>query len=143
MHWGVPSPWLSPIQGPLTEYQRPLAHAIIDAGADLIIGNHPHAIHPVEIYQGKCICYSLGNFVYVDVYPFMAAESILARMSIQSGAIELIPLCLNEHGIPRRAIGSDAARILTNLHDMSVPLDTTIRIQEGRGHPEAGTSTDA
>jgi poly-gamma-glutamate capsule biosynthesis protein CapA/YwtB (metallophosphatase superfamily) len=137
MHWGVPSPWLSPAQGLLAEYQRPLAHAIIDAGADLIIGNHPHAINPVEIYRGKCICYSMGNFVYVDIWPFMGPESILARMSIDSGTVELVPILLSEQGIPHRATGGGAMRILTTVQEMSVPLGTAITIQNDRGYPRA------
>jgi len=137
MHWGVPAPWLTSAAGLLTEYQRPLAHAMIDAGADLIIGNHPHAINPVEIYNGKCICYSMGNFVYVDIRPFMRPESILARMSLDSGTVELIPILLNEHGIPERVTGDEATRILTMLQKMSSPLGTDISIQNDRGYPRA------
>jgi len=141
MHWGVPAPWTTPTQGLLTEYQRPLAHAIIDAGADLIIGNHPHAINPVEMYHGKCICYSMGNFVYGDTRPFMGSESILARMSLDSGTIELIPILLNEQGIPHRATGDEATRILTMLQEVSSPLATDISIQNDRGYPRAAATS--
>lgn len=44
-----------------------LAHEIIDAGADLIIGHHPHCIQPMEKYKGKYIFYSLGNFYFGTV----------------------------------------------------------------------------
>lgn len=44
--------------------QIELAHQIIDAGADLILGHHPHVIQPTEEYQGKLIVYSLGNFIF-------------------------------------------------------------------------------
>ena len=44
--------------------QQELAHGLIDAGADLIIGNHPHVLQGIEYYQGKLICYSLGNFSF-------------------------------------------------------------------------------
>ena len=58
MHWGFefnryPMP-----------YDIDLAHATIDAGADLIIGNHPHCVQPYEEYHGKTIFYSLGNFYF-------------------------------------------------------------------------------
>lgn len=39
-------------------------HALIDAGADLIIGDHPHVLQPREIYNGKTIIYSIGNFIF-------------------------------------------------------------------------------
>lgn len=57
-HWGVEREYYP------TEYQRSTAHDLIDAGADLIIGNHPHVLQGVEIYEGKVICYSLGNFCF-------------------------------------------------------------------------------
>lgn len=58
MHWGfeynrLPMP-----------YDIDLAHRAIDAGADLIIGHHPHCVQPKEIYKGKTIYYSLGNFYF-------------------------------------------------------------------------------
>ncbi|HZT44260.1 MAG TPA: CapA family protein [Chthonomonadaceae bacterium] len=47
-----------------TARQKAFAEAAIDAGADLVIGHHPHVVQPLEMYKGKPICYSLGNFVF-------------------------------------------------------------------------------
>ena len=44
--------------------QIELAHRAIDAGASLVVGHHPHVTQPVEIYKGKYIAYSLGNFIF-------------------------------------------------------------------------------
>ncbi|MCX6720005.1 MAG: AmmeMemoRadiSam system protein B [Candidatus Staskawiczbacteria bacterium] len=57
-HWGI--------EYKLTEadFQKDLAHKFINAGADLIIGSHPHVIQPMEEYNGKRIYYSLGNFIF-------------------------------------------------------------------------------
>jgi len=49
---------------PATDYEKSLAHSFIDAGADIIVGSHPHIIQETEIYNGKNIHYSLGNFVF-------------------------------------------------------------------------------
>lgn len=57
-HWGVEYS-LTPINS-----VKNLAHQFIDAGADLIIGSHPHVIEPMEIYNDKRIYYSLGNFIF-------------------------------------------------------------------------------
>ena len=57
-HWGIER------ENYPTDYQRMLAHEFIELGADLIIGNHPHVVQGVEYYQGKVICYSLGNFSF-------------------------------------------------------------------------------
>lgn len=62
VHWGIED-----ITYPEPE-KRNLAYEIIDAGADLIIGHHPHIIQPVEIYKGKYIFYSLGNFYFPNIH---------------------------------------------------------------------------
>ena len=57
-HWGIERDYYP------TEYQRELGHKLIDAGADVVIGHHPHVLQGVEEYNGKIICYSLGNFCF-------------------------------------------------------------------------------
>ncbi len=57
MHWG----WEEPIAN---ARQRALARLMIDAGADAVIGGHPHQLQDTDIYKGKPIFYSLGNFVF-------------------------------------------------------------------------------
>jgi hypothetical protein len=56
-HWGVT--WAPRI---IADYQVIAAHAAIDAGAHLIMGHHPHIPKAIEMYKGKAIFYSLGNF---------------------------------------------------------------------------------
>jgi poly-gamma-glutamate synthesis protein (capsule biosynthesis protein) len=51
--------------GVLADYERPLAKAAVDAGADIVVGHHAHALRGVEIYKGKPIYHGLGNFVTV------------------------------------------------------------------------------
>jgi len=60
LHWGIermPVPF---------QWQRNLAKRLIEAGADAILGSHPHVLQGFEIYRGKPIAYSLGNFVFTD-----------------------------------------------------------------------------
>lgn len=57
MHWG----WENE---PANDRQKKLARLMIDAGADMVIGGHPHVTQEVEYYQGKLIVYSLGNYVF-------------------------------------------------------------------------------
>jgi poly-gamma-glutamate capsule biosynthesis protein CapA/YwtB (metallophosphatase superfamily) len=57
LHWGIHF-----VPAVLADYQREVAHAAIDAGADLILGHHAHILKGVEVYRGKAIFYSLGNF---------------------------------------------------------------------------------
>ena len=57
MHWGVHL-----VKGIIADYEREVAHAAIDAGADLIIGHGPHLLKAVEIYRGKPVFYSISGF---------------------------------------------------------------------------------
>lgn len=57
-HWGEEYQFKSSVA------QQKLARQVIDAGADLIIGSHPHVVQEIEEYKGKIIFYSLGNFIF-------------------------------------------------------------------------------
>lgn len=57
LHWGIHM-----VPGVLADYQIETAHALIDAGADAIFGHHPHLLKAVEVYRGRPVYYSLGNF---------------------------------------------------------------------------------
>jgi poly-gamma-glutamate capsule biosynthesis protein CapA/YwtB (metallophosphatase superfamily) len=63
LHWGTeyaPKP---------DRKQVELAHQMIDAGADLVVGGHPHVVQPCEFYHGRWIAYSLGNFIFDQHWP--------------------------------------------------------------------------
>jgi poly-gamma-glutamate synthesis protein (capsule biosynthesis protein) len=60
-----------------SNYQKEIARASIDAGADMVIGHHPHVTQEMEVYKGKPIFYSLGNFVF-DQYFSQDTQSGLA-----------------------------------------------------------------
>ncbi|MEQ9811728.1 MAG: CapA family protein [Azospirillaceae bacterium] len=50
------------VRATISDYQREVAHAAIDAGADLVLGHHAHILKGVEVYRGRTIVYSLANF---------------------------------------------------------------------------------
>ena len=58
MHWG------QEYSTSATSRQTELAKAVIDAGADVIIGHHPHVLQSFDVYNDGIIFYSLGNFVF-------------------------------------------------------------------------------
>lgn len=74
--------------------QKALAHKWIDAGADLIIGAHPHVIEPIEIYKGKTIFYSLGNFIFDQYFSFDTTHGIGASINFtkNSYTYDVIPI---------------------------------------------------
>lgn len=136
LHWGVMPLWLPPLQGTLADYQRPLAHRLIDAGADLIVGGHAHAPHGVEAYRSKLIVYCLGNFVFHKLPEAVwdmerpgpvYADTPMRRldMSHTAGCLlritagvhridraELVPYRLNEHAEPVVSRGDEARGVL-------------------------------
>ena len=59
LHWG-----LTGRSTQIMDYQKVVAHAVIDAGVDLIIGHHPHVPKGIEVYKGKVIFYSAGHFAF-------------------------------------------------------------------------------
>ena len=68
IHWGI---HLIPAE--ISDYQREVAHAAIDAGADIVLGHHPHILKGVEFHKGKAIFYSMGNFAIDQPQAFDAA----------------------------------------------------------------------
>jgi poly-gamma-glutamate capsule biosynthesis protein CapA/YwtB (metallophosphatase superfamily) len=88
MHWGQESRY----QPDCT--QRAMGHALINAGADLVVGHHSHVLQPVENYRGHYIAYSLGNFVFGgNINPREKRTEILQVFfsKKQAPAIKIIP----------------------------------------------------
>jgi poly-gamma-glutamate synthesis protein (capsule biosynthesis protein) len=76
------------------DIQKAVARAAIDAGADLFLGHHPHVLQPIEMYKGKPILYSLGNFLFVSPTPTTRPEIIVRARLAKDGVrrLDLIPL---------------------------------------------------
>lgn len=70
VHWGIEK------KDHPEEYQRALGKQYIDAGADLVIGSHPHVLQGIEYYKGKPIVYSLGNFIFGSSIPKTALLAV-------------------------------------------------------------------
>jgi poly-gamma-glutamate capsule biosynthesis protein CapA/YwtB (metallophosphatase superfamily) len=134
IHWGVPAYWLSPSHGLLAQYQQPVGRALIDAGADVVCGHHSHSLHPIEVYRGKPIFYSLGNFLFDDLKEFMEPESIIVRLTMGTElGVDLVPMMVDGPGLPRLAAGDEVERVLAKLETMSRPFGTRLTRQGGRG----------
>ena len=77
--------------------QQKLAHQIIEAGADLIIGHHPHVVQNIEKYQGKLIFYSLGNFIFDQYFSPDTQQGLAVGLEIYPDRLffRLFPLQIN------------------------------------------------
>lgn len=128
-HWGdeyMPMP---------NQRQRNTAHAAIKAGADIVLGHHPHTLEGIEVFQGKPILYSMGNFVF-DQREGERMESAIFKIDYAEGwgwQIMAKPIW-----IPRSRMGPiypETARrdkILARLAKISKPLGTTLQIRDGK-----------
>jgi poly-gamma-glutamate synthesis protein (capsule biosynthesis protein) len=127
-HWGVEG---SPV--PLPD-QRALGRVAIDAGADLVLGHHPHVLQGVEVYGGRRIVYSLGNFVFGGHSHPEDMDSMIyqQRFRLRDGAIErdeprLLPVRISsvtDHNDYRPVLleGDEAARVLAKVERLSAAL---------------------
>jgi len=92
VHWGVER------ETTPKEYQRTMGREYIDAGADLVIGSHPHVLQPVEYYNDKPIVYSLGNFVFGSSIP----STELFKVTITEAGVEVTEIpCTSSAGYTR------------------------------------------
>ena len=94
-HWGTE-------YVPATESVKRLAREFVDAGADLVIGSHPHVIQESEVYQGKTIYYSLGNFIFDQYFSPETTAGLLVRAAYDPAteqfSFEDIPVTLKNIG---------------------------------------------
>ena len=84
--------------------QISLAHSVIDYGADVIIGHHPHVIQPIERYKNGIIIYSLGNFVFDNPYSKQFKLGMLIELFFNKG--EKIDYKVLEVKLSRKRINS-------------------------------------
>jgi len=145
-HWGVAG------QDAIMDYEREVAHVLIDAGCDMILGHHPHRLHGVEFYREKPIFYSLGNFVFEPLPPagnsphlsfrnrmtaanvsgVMRKEGVLVDARIRAGNLDrlsLLPILLGAGGYP--ALKRDlAGQFVGLLEDLSAGMGSAFEVTD-------------
>lgn len=80
-HWGIE---YQPLE---SDQQQAMARLAIEAGADFVVGAHPHVIQPYEMYHGKPIIYSLGNFVFDMMYSEDVRHGNVLALTIQGSKL--------------------------------------------------------
>ncbi len=128
LHWGEEY-----VAYPSPEQQRVARH-LIDAGADVIVGHHPHVVQGIEKYKNGVIFYSLGNFNFVtsSIMPrFSACDRwglmILLRFACLAPVDYLcIPVVINDEYQPCLPSSNDRKAFLAYLEHISKPLSERI-----------------
>ncbi|MHB1043104.1 MAG: CapA family protein [Eubacteriales bacterium] len=98
--------------------QVQFARRAVDAGADLVLGHHPHVIQRVEQYKGKYIFYSLGNFVFDQKWSRATREGLAVKFFIGAGGVEkveFLPVYINDRCQPQAMTGGEAEAALKKL----------------------------
>ena len=144
-HWGVE------LVTTLDDFERQLAHAAIDAGADLVLGTHAHMILPVEKYNGRYIVYGLSNFCFGgNPYPH-SYDTIIWQQTFSftpdglesEDDISIIPCSISsETSInnyqPTPVTGDKAAEIIQTMNSLSTEFGLTFDQYMKDGTQSAG-----
>lgn len=125
-HWGIER------DAAPNSHQTMLARLAIDEGADLVCGHHPHVLQGIEVYKGKNIVYSLGNFCFggnsnpsdKDTMIFQQTFTFTKDGLKEDNVTNVIPCSLSSEKSrnnyqPTPATGDDATRILKKIEDRS------------------------
>ncbi len=112
------------------DLQKTFARIAIDAGADMVIGAHPHWIQPIEKYNSKYIFYSLGNFIFDQEWSKETKEGLTAKITIVKNwgntsvsKVELIPIIIENFSTPRPATTKESLKMLKNINLTSTNLE--------------------
>ncbi len=133
LHWGIEQTHV-----PQKE-QIATAHAIIDAGADAVIGHHPHWPQGIELYRGRPIVYSLGNFVNGYINP-IERDNIAVGLYYNGRTLEsvkVVPLAGRNRQIrfqPSVLTGKQAQGFLGLIRNLCRGLNTDMDIMGGYGY---------
>lgn len=119
-HWGTeytPDPTLDQIK---------FAHAAIDAGADLIVGTHPHVVQANEIYRGKYIIYSQGNFIMDQMWSQETQEGVIMPIYLYGKkiiSIDLIPTKIVDYSQTKIISKTEGKTILERIWNASLKIN--------------------
>jgi poly-gamma-glutamate capsule biosynthesis protein CapA/YwtB (metallophosphatase superfamily) len=141
IHWGFGSGEI------LAEYQAPLGAALIDAGADIVHGHHPHAVHAIGAHRGKPILFGLGTFMAQQFFlnsgpaaatmrASMSPDGYIALVDIEPDdglSVRIVPTTLDSHYAPTLACGAAFERIAVRLQRLSAAHGVSIDFSATEG----------
>jgi len=110
VHWG------SEYQIKHSAHQEALAHQLVEFGADTVIGSHPHVVEDSEIYQNKLIVYSLGNFVFDQLFSIETQTGCIVSLEIEKKSIKakFIPILIKNIKVTLLE-GEDRSKVLERV----------------------------
>ncbi len=125
-HWGaeyVSLPQAAP--GVAEDDPVEIGHLAVDAGADLIIGNHPHWVQAVELYKGKLITYAHGNFIFDQMWSYETRVGVIGKYTFYDDrlvGVEYIPTLIEDYAEPVPMTGPERQAVLDLMRSASEEL---------------------
>jgi poly-gamma-glutamate synthesis protein (capsule biosynthesis protein) len=119
LHWGIENVFY-----PSPDQVR-LARKLIDAGAVLVLGHHPHVVQGIERYKGGLIAYSLGNFQFFQTNREITRNSVILAVEINKGRIEghhITTARIDDNFIPAIMNGEERDKMLSFIETISMPI---------------------
>ncbi|PIE18432.1 MAG: hypothetical protein CSA65_04770 [Proteobacteria bacterium] len=123
----------------VTLMQKLYGRALIDAGADAVIGAHPHVHHPVAVYKGKPILYSLGNYAFGTPGQRWLRYGLVARLHVTADRhlrrVELVPLLIQNRIVrfrPEIVDGREGRKMVRGLAAQSAKHGAKLRVVGAR-----------
>lgn len=117
-HWGIEYTLVP------SSRQIELGHATIDAGADLVVGNHPHWVQGVEEYKGKLITYAHGNYVFDQMWSRETQEGVIGKYTFNNDGliqVQYVPVIIDQLQ-PRFANQNEALEILNRMKKSTLQI---------------------
>ena len=102
--------------------QRLVARRLVRAGADVVVGGHPHWLQGMEMVRGRLVAHSLGNFVFDMDFMRQTMEGAVLELTFWGGelkAVDLVPYVMDAQYAPRVVTGARAGRVLATLRATS------------------------
>ncbi len=125
-HWGAEYKSLPQVEpGVADDDPAEIAHLAVEAGADLIIGNHPHWVQAVETYKGKLIAYAHGNFIFDQMWSYETRVGVIGRYTFYDDVlvgVEFIPVLIENYAQPVPMEGTEAQAVLEGMKAASEEL---------------------
>ncbi|MCM3787243.1 CapA family protein [Domibacillus indicus] len=141
-HWGVERSYVP------EESQKTLARFAVDAGADLVVGHHPHVVQGIEEYNGKFIVYSLGNFMFggnrnpsdKDTYVFQQTFEVKDGKLTDGKDINVVPFSISSRTDrndyqPTLLQGAERERVMEKILDVSNQIQPADWVQYMKNEP--------
>jgi len=126
LHWGAEYVSIPQAEAGIANYYPvEIAHLAVDAGADLVLGNHPHWVQGIEFYKNTLIAYAHGNFILDQMWSRETTLGVVGRYRFYDTKLvdaEFLPVIIEDYARPRQLEGAEGQAVLDGMRQASIDL---------------------